>query len=67
MQKQELDITAVKYLLEVMEPNETSIDTPDGQDRWIKNVQRYRPVIERLLHADFDKTSVRGRLMLAIR
>lgn len=67
MQKQELDITAVKYLLEVMEPNETSIDAPDGQDRWIKNVQRYRPVIERLLHADFDKTSARGRLMLAIR
>lgn len=67
MQKQELDITAVKYLLEVMEPNETSIDTPDGQDQWIKNVQRYRPVIERLLHADFDKTSARGRLMLAIR
>lgn len=67
MQKQELDITAAKYLLEVMEPNETSIDTPDGQDRWIKNVQRYRPVIERLLHADFDKTSARGRLMLAIR
>lgn len=67
MQKQELDITAVKYLLEVMEPNETSIDTPDGQDRWIKNVQRYRPVIERLLHADFDKTSARGRLMFAIR
>lgn len=57
----------MKYLLEVMEPNETSIDTPDGQDRWIKNVQRYRPVIERLLHADFDKTSARGRLMLAIR
>lgn len=44
-----------------------TIDTPDGQTQWIENVQRYRPVIERLLHADFDKTSARGRLMIAIR
>lgn len=67
MQTQELDITAVKYLLESMEPNKTSIDTPEGQTRWIENVQRYRPVIERLLHMDLDKTSSRGRLMIAIR
>lgn len=67
MQTQELDITAVKYLLEAMEPNKTSIDTPEGQTQWIENVQRYRPVIERLLHMDLDKRSSRGRLMIAIR
>lgn len=64
---QELDIVAVKYLLDDMKPNEDYIDTPDGQTQWIENVQRYRPVIERLLHTDSDKTSTRGRLMSVVK
>lgn len=64
---QELDIVAVKYLLDEMKPNEDYIDTPDGQTQWIDNVQRYRPVIERLLHTNSDKTSTRGRLMFVVK
>lgn len=64
---QELDIVAVKYLLDEMKPNEEYIDTPDGQTQWIDNVQRYRPVIERLLHTNSDKTSTRGRLMSVVK
>lgn len=64
---QELDIVAVKYLLDEMKPNEDNIDTPDGQTQWIDNVQRYRPVIERLLHTNSDKTSTRGRLMSVVK
>lgn len=64
---QELDIVAVKYLLDEMKPNEDFIDTPDGQTQWIDNVQRYRPVIERLLHTNSDKTSTRGRLMSVVK
>lgn len=64
---QELDIVAVKYLLDEMKPNEDYIDTPDGQTQWIDNVQRYRPVIERLLHTNSDKTSTRGRLMSVVK
>lgn len=57
----------MKYLLDDMKPNEDYIDTPDGQTQWIENVQRYRPVIERLLLADSDKTSTRGRLMSLVK
>lgn len=64
---QELDIVAVKYLLDEMKPNEDYIDTPDGQTQWIDNVQRYRPVIECLLHTNSDKTSTRGRLMSVVK
>lgn len=64
---QELDIVAVKYLLDEMKPNEDYIDTPDGQTQWIDNVQRYRPVIERLLHTNSDKTSTRGRMMSVVK
>lgn len=50
-----------------MEPEDKSIDTTDGQKQWIQNVQKSRPVVERLLHTDIDKTSTRGRLMVSLR
>ncbi|XP_062570766.1 E3 ubiquitin-protein ligase RNF213-like isoform X2 [Saccostrea cucullata] len=64
----ELDIMAVKYLLDAMEPNEMSIDTQEGQRKWIQNVQRYRPVIEQLLHGSIgDQTTGRGRHIQVLR
>lgn len=45
-----------------------AIDTAEGQAIWIQNVQRYRPVIERLLHGcDKEQTAHRSRLMAVIR
>lgn len=64
---QELDIAAVKALFIAIEPEDKSIDTTDGQKQWIQNVQKSRPVVERLLHIDIDKTSTRGRLMVSLR
>lgn len=64
---QELDIAAVKALFNAIEPEDKSIDTIDGQKQWIQNVQKSRPVAERLLNTDIDITSTRGRLMVSLR
>lgn len=58
-----LDIAAVKYILDGMDSIELNIDTLDGQTQWIQHVQKYRPVVERLLHMNLEKTSPRAELI----
>ena len=64
---QELDIAAVRYLMDSMEPNELCIDKPEGQTQWIQNVQKYRPIVERLIQEYPDTTSVRQKLISSIK
>lgn len=62
-----MDIAAVDYLLNDMESVEEIIDTLDGQNLWVEHVQKYRPVVERLLHTNLEKTSPREKLIDNIR
>lgn len=62
-----MDIAAVDYLLNDMKSVEEIIDTLDGQNQWVEHVQKYRPVVERLLHTNLEKTSPREKLIDKIR
>lgn len=64
---QAVDIAAVRYILDDMESVEEIIDTLDGQNQWVANVQKYRPVVERLLHMNLEKTSPRAKLIDNVR
>lgn len=62
-----MDIAAVKYILDDMERVEEIIDTLDGQNQWVEHVQKYRSVVERLLHINLEKTQPRAKLIDTIR
>lgn len=64
---QELDIAAVQYLMDSMEPNELCIDKSEGQTQWIQNVQRYRPIVERLIQEYPDAASDRHKMITLIK
>lgn len=57
----------MRYILDDMESVEEIIDTLDGQNQWVANVQKYRPVVERLLHMNLEKTSPRAKLIDNVR
>lgn len=57
----------MRYILDDMESVEEIIDTLDGQNQWVENVQKYRPVVERLLHMNLEKTSPRAKLIDNVR
>ena len=47
-----------------MEPNDLCIDKPEGQTQWIQNVQKYRPIVERLIQEYPDAVSDQQQKMI---
>lgn len=64
---QAVDIAAVRYILDDMKSVAEILNTLDGQNQWVENVQKYRPVVERLLHMNLEKTSPRAKLIDNVR
>lgn len=50
--------------MDSMEPNDLCIDKPEGQTQWIQNVQKYRPVVERLIQEYPDAVSDQKQKMI---
>lgn len=50
--------------MDSMEPNDLCIDKPEGQTQWIQNVQKYRPIVERLIQEYPDAVSDQQQKMI---
>lgn len=50
--------------MDSMEPNDLCIDKPEGQTQWIQNVQKYRPIVERLVQEYPDAVSDQQQKMI---